>query len=281
MVEYQSRIDEIQATFKKRKFKIEVPDSEFPEIIITVPDSWPRVLLAPWYDVHRGHTLHADTLFKKHRKWFIEEPYVLGFNGGDFIENVVEGSPGIFSQTEYPGAQFDGAAEILAPMQHKLMFAIPGNHEARTARIAGFDIARHLAHDLRIPYFGDYCFCTIRWKGMNFRICAHHGTGAAASPGGQRNAARKDLPWVGCDLYWTGHLHQPIADVVYRADFDQATNRMVRRSSVVIISPSYLRYFGGYGAAKRLGPGELGLTIAELQPNGNIEVKVHAGGRRI
>ena len=89
------------------------------------------------------------------------------------------------------------------------------------------------------------------------------------------------MPWVGADLYWTGHLHQPIADVIYRADYDQSNDRMVKRSSVVIISPSYLRYFGGYGAAKRLGPGELGLTVAELQPTGNIEVKVHAGGRRL
>jgi hypothetical protein len=281
MAEYVSKIDQIQSTFKKRKFTIEVPESEFPEIIITVPDSWPKILLAPWYDVHRGHALHDDTIFKKHRKWFIDEPYVLGWNGGDFIENVVEGSPGIYSQTEYPGAQFDHAAEILAPLQHKLMFAIPGNHESRTFRTAGFDIARHLADDLKLPYFSDYCFCTIRWRGMKFRICAHHGTGAAASPGGQRNAARKDLPWVGADMYVTGHLHQPIADVVYRADYDQATDRMVKRSSVVIICPSYLNYFGGYGAAKRLGPGELGLTVAELQTTGNIEVKVHAGGRRL
>lgn len=89
------------------------------------------------------------------------------------------------------------------------------------------------------------------------------------------------MPWVGADLYWTGHLHQPIADVAYRADFDQSTDRMVTRSSVVIISPSYLRYFGGYGAAKRLSPGSLGLTIAELQSTGNIRVTVDAKGIRL
>ena len=278
---YESRIDEIQRTFKKRKFSLYKPESEFPELIVTVPDSWPYVKLAPWYDVHYGHVLHAKELFDRHRQWFIREPYVLGWNGGDFIENVVEGSPGIYTQKEYPGEQFDNAVELLAPMRHKLLFALPGNHEARTMRVAGFDIAKHLAKDLKIPYFPDYCFCTIKWRGMKFRLCAHHGTGAAQTPGGQRNAARKDMPWVGADLYVTGHLHQPIADVVYRADYDQRSDRMVSRSSVVIISPSYLRYFGGYGAAKRLGPGSLGLTVAELQSNGNIEVSVHAKGKRL
>jgi hypothetical protein len=265
----------------KSKIVIARPESEFPELIVTVPDRWPYIRLAPWYDVHHGHQLHASPLFKRHREWFLREPYVLGWNGGDFFENVVEGSPGIYSQDRSPQVQFKDSVDLLVPMKDKLLFAIPGNHEARTYRVSGFDIAAALADTVGIEYFADYCFCTIKWRGLKFRICAHHGTGAAASPGGQRNAARKDMPWVGADLYWTGHLHQPIADVVYRADYDQSTDRMVSRSSVVIISPSYLRYFGGYGAAKRLGPGSLGITVAELQSTGNVRVTVDAKGVRL
>lgn len=265
----------------KSKIQIYRPESEFPELIVTVPDRWPHIKLVPWYDVHHGHVLHNTAMFKRHREWFLREPYALGWNGGDFFENVVEGSPGIYSQDRAPQIQFKDSVDLLTPMRDKLLFAIPGNHEARTMRVSGFDIAAALADKVGMEYFPDYCFCTIRWRGMKFRVCAHHGTGAAASPGGQRNAARKDMPWVGADLYWTGHLHQPISDVVYRADYDQSTDRMVSRSSVVIISPSYLRYFGGYGAAKRLGPGSLGITVAELQSSGNIEVTVHAKGRRL
>ena len=265
----------------KQKVSIERPESEFPELIVTVPDSWPIVKLAPWYDVHHGHKLHASTMFKRHVKWFVDDPYTLGFNGGDFFENVLEGSPGIYSQTEIPDDQFKRSVEILAPMWNKLLFAIPGNHEARTFRRAGVDLAAMLADKVGIQYFPDYCFCTIKWRGLKFRLCAHHGTGAAATPGGQRNAARKDMPWVGCDIYWTGHLHQPMTDIVYRADYDQQTNKMVQRTSVIIISPSYLNYFGGYAAAKRLSPGSLGLTVAELQPDGNIDVSMHARGQRL
>ena len=205
----------------------------------------------------------------------------MSWNGGDLIENVVEGSPGMWSQRTYPGAQFDEAVELLAPIQHKLAFAIPGNHEARTMRVAGFDIAKHLAEDLSLPYFPDYALCTIRWRGQRFRLCAHHGTGAAATPGGQINAARKDMPWIGADMYWTGHLHQPKTDTVSRMDFDQKTDRLIEREAIVIISPSYMHYFGGYAASKRYGPGARGLTVATLMPNGNIETTVHAKGRRI
>lgn len=265
----------------KSKVIIEKPSSEFPELLVTVPDSWPYIRLAPWYDVHFGHHLHAKAMFHRHRKWFLSEPYILGWNGGDFFENVVEGSPGIYSQDLIPQVQFKESYEYLKDMAPKLLFSIPGNHEARTMRRAGIDIAELLSDKCGIHYFPDYCFCTIKWRGLKYRICAHHGTGAAATAGGQRNAARKDMPWVGADLYWTGHLHQPLADVVYRADYDQSTDRMVSRTSVVIISPSYLRYFGGYGATKRLSPGSLGITVAELQSSGNIRVTVDAKGTRL
>lgn len=281
MPDYVSRTAEIQKTFKPRKFKVEVPDSEFPELIVTVPDSWPYIELAPFYDVHVGNKLHSAKLFKKQLQWVAENPYVLSWNGGDFIENAIEGSPGMFEQRLHPGAQFDEALEVIAPIQHRLMCAIPGNHEARTAIRAGFDIARHLAEDAKVPYFPDYALITIRWKGMKFRGVLHHGSGSAATPGGQSNAARKDMPWIGADFYWTGHLHQPIADVVYRAEHDQATDRLHSRNAVVIISPSYLRYFGGYAASKRLGPGAIGLTVAKLLANGSIETTLSAKGRRV
>lgn len=282
MGEYVSRLQDIQLTFKDKIVLVEKPESEFPELFVTVPDDWPYVKLAPLYDVHYGNALHASTTFLRHIDWLEKEPYVLTWNGGDLVENAIIGSPGIFGQKFFTQEQHDGAVELIAPFQHKMMFAIPGNHEARTMRQAGFDIARQFANDLQIPYFEDYAFVTIRWRGNNFRVCAHHGTGASQTPGAQRNAARKDMPWVsGADIFWTGHLHQPIVDLAYRSDFNQETGEMVTRQSFVIISPSYLQYFKGYGAAKRLTPGVTGLTVVTLHEDGRMDALLHAKGKRL
>lgn len=278
--DYVSRLATIQSLFQPREFRLEKPDSEFPELFVHIPDEWPHIQLAPLYDVHMGHELHASTTFLRHRDWLVNEPYVLSWNGGDMWENAILGSPGIFSQRGIPHEQIDAAVEQTAPLQHKMIFALPGNHEARTFRQTGFDIARVFADALNLPYFPDYCFCTIKWRGQNFRVCAHHGTGAAQTPGGQRNAARKDMPWVKTDLYWTGHLHQPIVDLAYQADFDQRTGRMDTRQALVIVSPSYLRYFGGYAAAKRMAPGAIGLTPVILRDDGRIDASIHAKGNR-
>jgi hypothetical protein len=281
MGEYVSRLESLQSQFQPRQILIEKPESEFPELIVTVPSNWPYVKLAPLYDVHYGNALHASTTFIRHLDWLEKDPYVLTWNGGDLVENAILGSPGIFSQKFFSQEQHDGSVELVAPIQHKTLFAIPGNHEARTYRQTGFDLARQFAKDLRVPYFEDYCFCTIKWRGNNFRIAAHHGTGAAQTAGAQRNAARKDMPWVGADMYWTGHLHQPIVDLVYRSDFDQKAGNMVTRQSFVIISPSYLQYFKGYGAAKRLSPGVVGLTVVTLNEDGRMDATLHAKGKRL
>lgn len=265
----------------KAKVRVERPKSDYPQLVVHVPSSWPYVILEPIYDAHWGHSLHASKQFLRDIERIAKSPYTLTWNGGDLIENAVLGSPGIFSQNKIPQEQFDAARELLEPLLPKMLFAIPGNHEARTARVAGFDIAKALADILDIPYFADYCFLTILWRGNRFRGLCHHGSGGAQTPGGQRNAARKDLPWAKADFHWTGHLHQSMVDLVYQADHNQKTGGMFSRQALVIISPSYLKYFGGYAAAKRYSPGTLGTVPVVLREDGRMEATVSAKGRRL
>ena len=282
-MEFQSRVQTLQSRFQKRRVKIEKPESEFPELIVTVPDSWDRIQIAPLFDVHIGSGDHDAELFARHLEWIRRTPDVLTWNGGDMVENATKYSPGASAicQKGTPNEQLFQAAKQLASIQHKMLFAIPGNHEDRTFNEAGVDGAEQLAEHLQLPYFPDYCFLTIKWRGNTFRGCVHHGSGAAQTPGAQRNAARKDMPWAHFDFYWTGHLHQPMVDIVFQTDFEQATGRIFERNSTVIISPSYVRYFGGYAAKRRMAPGSRGLIAATLNSDGRIDVTLHARGRRL
>ena len=77
------------------------------------------------------------------------------------------------------------------------------------------------------------------------------------------------------------HLHSPLADELYQTDQDQSTHRMFERNGVVLISPSYVRYFGSYAAKKRLPPGIRGLAALRLKKDGRIVVEIEAEGRRL
>lgn len=261
----------------------ERPQSEFPELIVTVPDSWPVIQLAPLYDVHIGNPTFDQALFDEHLCWIADEPHVLTWNGGDLIENANKLSVGngVTDQTLNPEEQIDVAQLYLQPILPKMLFSLPGNHEQRADQL-GFSLAKWMAKDMGIPFFPDYCFCTIKWKGNNFRILAHHGSGAATTAGAQRMAARKAVAWAKVfDLYWTGHLHNPLIDILAQTDYDQRTGRMYERDALVVISPSYVRYFASYAATKQYPLGTRGLGVVELRPNGTMVASTHARGRRL
>ena len=255
-----------------------------PELIVRVPDAWASVKIAPLYDVHIGHRNHDAEKFARHLEWIKRTKNVLTFNGGDLIENASKLSvgAGVYEQILTPQEQIEAAvAQVKGACDGKMLFSLPGNHEDRT-ELMGVSVGRWIAQALGVPYFPDFCFCTLMWRGNRFRILAHHGSGGAGTPGGQRNAARKAVAWAKpVDVFWTGHLHNPLVDILWQTDFDQRTGASVERSALVIISPSYLKYFGSYAAKKQYSPGLRGLSVIELQADGRIDVSIHANGRRL
>lgn len=283
--QFADELEAIQGTFGVRTYTRYRPQSEFPELVITVPDDIDdgqgRLQLAPLYDVHIGSREHDGSLFEKHARWLAETPGVYTWNGGDAFENKTPHEGAMGHDPMSPEEQILDVTRKFAPIQHKMLFSIPGNHEDRTFKQSGMGSAKRLAQMLKVPYFPDYCFCTIKWRGNNFRIIAHHGAGGAQTPGAQRNAARKELAWAKPDLLWTGHLHQPMVDTVYVTDVDQKTGRYFERGILVLISPSYVKYFGGYSAHARMSPGVRGLSAVFLNEDGRLDANVHARGRRL
>ena len=276
---WETELQAVQRTFRRREFGIYRPMTEFPEIDITLSDALNSIVLAPLYDVHIGSPQHDAPLLDKHLGWMADTPNVFTWNGGDASENITDRRMG-HTPTDNE-TQIVNVTKGFARVQHKMLFSIPGNHEARTYKESQTSTGKRIADNLQVPYFGDYCFCTIKWRGNNFRLLAHHGSGAAQTPGAQRNAARKELTWAKPDILWTGHLHAPMSDTVYLTDYDQRTGRVYERGAVVLISPSYLKYFGGYAAANRMVPGLRGLSVCELQEDGRIDVSIHARGKRL
>src|SRR3989442_11421434 len=83
--------------------------SEYPQLVVTVPDTWRSVILAPLYDVHIGNANHDGVLFKKHVEWIRKTPNALTWNGGDMIENA--STLGVFDTDLQPDAQLTAARD--------------------------------------------------------------------------------------------------------------------------------------------------------------------------
>jgi hypothetical protein len=280
-----SELEEIQETFQKKAFKVKkylpAPPNEFPELDIALPESLDTIVLAPLYDVHIGSAEHDADLLARHLLWIADTPNVYTWNGGDAFENKTPHEGHMGTDPINPEEQILEVTKKFAKIQHKMLFSIPGNHEDRTFKQSGMSGSKRLADNLRVPYFRDYAFVNLKWRGNCFRLLAHHGSGGAQTPGAQRNAARKELTWFKPDMIWSGHLHQPMADTVFTVDVNQKTGRAFERGILVIISPSYLKYFGGYAAHNRMAPGLRGLSAVTLQEDGRMDVSIHARGKRL
>lgn len=272
--EWLGEIDEIQSTFRPREFKRVRPKSEFPELIITIPDSIESPELAPLFDVHCGSDHQDEALLDRHLAWIADTPNVFSWDGGDVTENVTDFKMGHTRLSNEEQVYL--ATKKLAKVQHKLWLKLAGNHEDRTYRHTQTSSSRRIADNLQIPHFGDYAFVHLRWRGNTFRLLTHHGAGGGTTPGAQRNSARKELAWSKPDLLWTGHLHAPLADTVSIMDIDQKTGRIYQRDAVVLISPSYVKFFDSYAAKSRMGPGLRGLSVCKLQEDGRIDITIHA-----
>lgn len=279
--DYLTELEELQDTFGRRGFSRSRPKSEFPELFITVPDEHETIQIAPFFDVHIGSKEQDEDLLDKHLQWVADTPNVFSFLGGDMFENITPGESKMGHTPTSPEEQVLNVTKKFAKIQHKLLFSIPGNHEDRTMKNSGMSSARRLADNLKVPYFTDYCFANVKWRNQTFRFLAHHGAGGATTAGAQRNAARKELTWFKPDVLITGHLHNPLVDLVYTLDIDQKTGRLFEKTCLVVICPAYLKYFSGYAAKVRLTPGPRGLTVLNLNDDGRIDCSVHARGRRL
>lgn len=252
-------------------------DAHIPAIEVNVPDKWPYIKLAPWYDVHIGG--NNQPKFEADLEWFAKEPYTLGWLGGDIIENASKLSigSGVYEQDFKPDNQLVLAVRSFAAIRHKLLFGIQGNHEDRS-NLMGVDLAAWTAGMLQLPYSPDFVFLKLNWRGQHFKITAHHGSGGAATPGAQLNAMRRMREFGEADIYWMGHLHQERVDKMITSVNDGSASRL--RESLFVLSPSYVPYFGTYAAKKRLPMGAQGLGIVTLSPDGTMEYTMQAKGQR-
>ena len=125
-----------------------------------MPDSWKEIILAPLYDVHIGNSSHDASLFAKHVRWIAGNPHVLTWNGGDMVEQATKLSigAGVYEQDFSPQNQLVQALLQLSSIRHKMLFAIPGNHEDRQ-NIVGSGCRAMDRLDARLELFQRLLFC--------------------------------------------------------------------------------------------------------------------------
>ena len=242
-----------------------------PYILVQLPKFQGKVLIATLFDIHYGHQAHRHEKFLSYLRWIEETPNVYAILGGDLMENALDDNRGMtYSQDKPPTTQLNDVIKLLAPIAHKILVAIPGNHEWRTVKRAGIDPMMIISERLKIPYFDGPVFVSISANGYRWLIYAHHGTGNAQTKGGKLNSANRPKVFTNnVHFLLSGHVHDCIAEPETMIMEDPINCRLMFVKQWTVVAPSFLNWLNSYAYQAEYRPPAMGGVSIELFDNGD------------
>lgn len=249
---------------------VDLPDSLFSQ------DEEGEAIILPIYDVHFGHVGHKREKFLSYLRYIAETPNVVAFLGGDLMENALDDGRGMtYDSDRAPMQQLHECVEMLAPIAHKIMFALPGNHEWRTYKVSGLDPMRYLADRLEIPYFDGPVYVSMVWNEYKWKMHAGHGYGSSTTKGGKMNRAggpRKYFDFL--HFIVSGHVHDPVVNSETTVVEDPINCRLIYPQTWTVIAPSFLRWEGTYAYRAGYAPPGSGGVSLRLFKNGDYRAQL-------
>jgi hypothetical protein len=214
------------------------------------------VNLYPLGDWHVGSRQALPRFIKQVIGTIAADPEARWMSMGDLIENAVVGSRSdVYLATKNPEDQIEEVVSALDSIKDKCLFTIPGNHSARTMRMAGLDPDKVIADRLGVPYARYSILASIGLsKAKSRAICYfHHSRGGGSTPGGKVNAASKlRLIVPSADAVFCGHSHTTNREPL--TWFDAGVTGLVRRQGYNYIIGSALTWKESYAEEKGMRP---------------------------
>jgi len=259
-------------------------DERKPYLWIKMPSSssWKKITIAPLYDIHYGAEGCDEKKFDEYIDWITKTDNVFSILGGDNLENALVDSPGgsIFEQLIRPHRQVIQFEEKIAPIAHKILWALPGGHEERSKKRSDIDPLWFICRNLGIPYYNQPIFADILWEGHVFSFYCHHGITNSRTEGGKLNAANRPLAYTEFTMFYImGHVHDEVTNPSIRICRERKFNengnllewRLVEKEQYVVIAPAFYKYWGTYAARAGYFPPSTGAVACILYANGNYE----------
>lgn len=250
--------------------------NEQPYLVCQLPTFRGKLIIFPMYDIHFGHEAHRKEKFLQYLRWIKETPNVYVILGGDLMENAIDDGRGMsYDQETPPQSQFDQLAELLAPIAHKILVAVPGNHEHRTYKKTGVDVAQLLAQRLDIPYFQGPVLLTLLANGYKWNFYVRHGTGNAQTKGGKMNMAARPKGWTAIiHFFVSGHVHDAVAEAETLIVDDPINCRLVFLKQWIVVASSFLSWYKTYAYRAEYKPPASGGVSMELYENGEYKAEL-------
>ena len=226
------------------------------------------VRIVPLGCLHYGHRASLVSSIDGFIQYILQTPDAYTILMGDLIENVLPETAmrhggSMWEQSLTPDEQRAMAIRKLKPLADagKILFAIAGNHQVRTWRLAGIHPEALIAEALGVPFSPFDALANITIGKQIYTIHAIHGGGATADPGAViKKIMMQQKRFQGADIYLRGHHHAKAASTTYH--FDAATGQP--RKVFFVGTGSFLGYLDTYAYRGEMAPAVPGAVKVKL-----------------
>lgn len=223
-------------------------------------------------DVQFGHKECDTETLNQYLAWVLAEENRYVVLGGDMIDAghvQSKGSP--FEQIGDPQEELWEFCKLFAPVRHRILGYVGGNHERRAIPTFG-DIGKSIAIVLQLPYSPGKQHIDISFgEHRPFRISMWHGGGSGQTKGSLANGLVRFMNQADSQLYLLGHLHQ--AMVVQDTREMRHKGKMVLQKIVGARGSSFLKHYGTYGEViGGFNPQTIQMPRVVLESNGRWEL---------
>lgn len=242
-----------------------------PYQVVQLPDFKGKLKVALLFDVHYGHFAHKHTKFMSYVRWIRDNPNVYAVIGGDLMENAIDDGRGMsYDQNKNPSSQLNDMVHMLAPIAHKILCAIPGNHEERTFKKTGIEVMEVLAERLDIPYFSGPVVMDVLANTHRWGFYISHGYGNSQTKGGKMNMASRPKGFTGLiNFFISGHVHDRVVECETQIVQDPINCRLRYVNQWTVVAPSFLGWEETYAYKAGYRPPAQGGASIELDDNGD------------
>lgn len=266
-------------------------------------------------DLHLLSAACCEEKIKEDVAGILADPNAFWFGGGDYAEcigcrdvrfdpDAVDKSVTVRDLGRIGRVGYERARDILAPIKHKGLGMLQGNHE-RSLELHSEQSDRTvwLCQELGLPnlHYSAFVDVVLVNKGgikkpelhlvdplpstnchWNVRFFLHHGAGFAQTPAGKLTRLGQFMDSFEADVYMVGHVHDQIGRRQPILTADRRCKKLVARDRVGVIAGSYLKTYAQnvttYGEQRGYRPTNLGMAQVMLCPNtdggGRIKAEV-------
>ncbi|MHC1591745.1 MAG: metallophosphoesterase [Candidatus Helarchaeales archaeon] len=213
-----------------------------PSIVVDVKDEREKVPLLLIGDLHLGHRNFNQAKFEKTLAWARDNKAYMIYMG-DLVEcmsNVKFGITAFEDSMLTIEKQREVIVDYLKPFGNRNLVLLTGNHEWRSMKYAGVNLAKLIAKEIGAIYAGWGTLLTLRFnETVDYGIAIHHGSSSSVYP--QYELKRLDAIFEDYDILAIGHIHQLFHQVVQRLGRDEE-GRIIAKDKHWIRTGSFLKY---------------------------------------